>query len=266
MCYWVGTKNVREALAKRVGNSGGEEIKQLFYADLFRNGLMPEIADHWVAIGKSKPILTTLRIARDNLQTCEMQWTMPLTYTDNRSGQKVHYNMLNIMVENILTTHKQHLARRCVVPIDGYFEFYHKGREVFPYFIAPSDDGVFFVGALWCSNTDAQSGQEQPCMALITTPPNNLTRHLHNNPKAPHGPRMLLLMDEKQAANFLSTDPNPVSINQLLEPCPDEKLKSWPVARFLTKEFNTLIDTAKVREPVVYPQLSAAHSAGQLLF
>lgn len=266
MCYWVGTKNVREALAKKAGTNNKQEISQLFYADLFRNGQSPEIICHWVAIGKAKPMLTSLRVEEGKLQTANMQWTMPFAFTDVRSGRQVQYDMLNIMAEKILTSHKRHLAKRCIVPIDGYYEFFHKGRETFPYFIAPSDGGVFFVGALWNPVFDKQTGVEQSCLALITTPPNTLARQLHNNPKAPNGPRMLLLMDDRQAADFLRNEPTPDSIGQLLEPCPEDRMKAWPVVRFLNREFYSLLETAKIREPVTYAELADVNNREQLLF
>ena len=60
MCYWVGTKKVREEMEKRFKAAGAnDEIAQLFYK-AFIEKPNNEFKEFYVAIGKGKPTLTTL--------------------------------------------------------------------------------------------------------------------------------------------------------------------------------------------------------------
>lgn len=267
MCYWVGTKNVREALLKRAGKQKEPEVSQLFYRDLFTQDSLPEFHAYWVAIGKSKPPLTTLISTGDSVATRTMQWTLPVAYTDNRTGKTESRELLNIMSEKLWSHSVYKPLQTCVVPIDGYFEYYHQGREVFPHFIRPAQGEVFFAGALYRpALASAQPGMQE-CMALLTTTPNKLTRKLHNNPSAPNGSRMLVLFtDETRAIEFLRTDTSSEAMGKLLAPLPDDAMEAYPVARFQRKEFQPFIDTERVRQQVNYTELSPEKLTGRLLF
>jgi hypothetical protein len=58
MCYWVGTKKVREIIKKRKESGLWDNIDQAFY-DNFIARTDKEFIEQYIAIGKGKPTLTT---------------------------------------------------------------------------------------------------------------------------------------------------------------------------------------------------------------
>lgn len=255
MCYWVGTKNVRDEILSRLQKEPDYELGQLFYNTFVADAQLP-LLDYYVAIGKSGPQLNALTSeGTGNLLFKNMRWGMPWSYTDKKTGQIYSRELINSTCEKLfLIHHNQVFTHRCLIPIDGYYEFFHFAGEVYPYFIKPKE-GLFYAGGVWSEQTDIESGEITVSFSIITTPPNTLTGRLHNNPKAPNGPRMLLLIPEERIEYFLDPNLTAKDLKNLFLPFSDNKMDAYPVSRFLRKEFGNKINTPEVRRKIDYPEL-----------
>jgi len=263
MCYWVGTRKVREVLLERLQKNPEDEIGQLFY-NTFIDPPKPEnslqLMEHGVAIGKAKPMLTTLINSDDGFVFKNMKWTLNWSYWDSKSKMNIDGRpLLNSRSENVFWQHKDLIfAKRCIIPVDGYWEFYHYKGNTFPYFIYPEHGGLFYLGGIWNEFLDSATGEKTHGFSIITTPPNELTAKLHNNPKAHDGSRMLLILNEQNVTNYLESTLSQNEITKkYLSPYPASKMKFHPTVRFLKKEFESYISSNKVQEPFDYPELVA---------
>jgi putative SOS response-associated peptidase YedK len=256
MCYWVGTKNVREALLKKKNEKPDDEIAQLFYRTFVKNPGNMEFKEHFVAIGKAKPELS---VVVDN--TCEkqfrnMQWGLDWSYTDKKTGKTHSRELLNSTAERVFFQHRDIIYRnRCIIPIDGYFEYFHHQGETYPFFIFPAKNELFYAGGIWDRKLNETTGEVSETFSIITTPPNELAGKIHNNPKAPNGSRMLLILPEEKAGSYLDATLDTQEVKNLLKPLPSEDMKAHPVIRFQRKENLEYLNTDKVREPIVYSEL-----------
>jgi putative SOS response-associated peptidase YedK len=258
MCYWVGTKKVREEMQRRRNEAPDDEIAQLYYDTFLTSTALAKPREFWVAMGKAKPRLNAIVRHDTKLKIEDMQWTLPYSYLDKKTGQVVRRELLNSTREKVFFQHSDLIYRnRCLVPIDGYYEYYHHSKEVYPHFIHPIRDGIFYAGAIWNEQADPSTGEVIPCFSIITTPPNELTRKLHNNPKAPNGPRMLLLIAPENTQRFLDPGLDKTAIQSLLEPMNQGEMDAYPVMRFQRKENIDYLETEKVREYHQYPGLIA---------
>jgi putative SOS response-associated peptidase YedK len=261
MCYWVGSKKVREVLLKQKQQNPEDEIPQLFY-NTFIEPKEPnnkiELKEHFVAIGKAKPQLTALIKEQGRLKFKNLKWTLHWNYFDSKTRQtKEGRPLLNSTCENVFWQHKDLIySNRCVIPIDGYWEFYHFNGQTYPYFIKPTGDGLFYLGGIWNAYVDKQTGEISDTFSVISTPPNRIAEKLHNNPKAPNGPRMLLILDYEQIGDYLDESLKKEALqNNFLKPYSTEKMKFHPTIRFLKKEYLEYIASERVQEPFAYPEL-----------
>jgi putative SOS response-associated peptidase YedK len=254
MCYWVGTKKVREEMLRRVQKHPEDQIAQLFYKTFIGHSDLP-LREHYVAIGKSRPEITVLiNDTRNGLQFRNMRWGLPWHYTD-KSGKENAREMINSTCEKVFFVHKDIVfSKRCVIPLDGYYEFFHFAGEVYPHFLSPKE-GLFYAGGVWDETVDSETGEITNNFSIITTPPNALTHRLHNNPKAPNGSRMLFLIPDRKVTEFLETDTDTSKLKSLFLPFDENKMEAWPIARFLRKEYAGRLESEDVRKKVDYPEL-----------
>ena len=262
MCYWVGTKKVREAMKKQFKENPEDEIAQLYYETFIAHENNPQITvqEHWVAIGKSEPKITCAVNENDQLQLKNLKWTLDWVYKDSKTGEiKKGRPLLNSTCEKVFWQHKDLIySNRCIIPVDGYFEFYHFKGKTYPHFIYPADKGIFYLGGVWNSMVNTNTGEITDSFSIITTPPNEITRKLHNNPNAPNGSRMLLVIDKENAGEFLNTKLSTNEIKEFLKPCDPKKMLYHPTIPFLRKEYMDQANSEKVQEIFYYPELKIA--------
>ncbi|MDP4210455.1 MAG: SOS response-associated peptidase family protein [Bacteroidota bacterium] len=257
MCYWVGTKKVRQEILRRFNEGPQDEIAQLFYEVFIANNQL-EFKEHYVAIGKGKPTLTTLIKEEGNLQFRNMQWTLPYSYVDSKTGQTITRELQNSTCERVFFQHKDQIfSKRCLIPIDGYFEYYHFKGDTYPYYIYPRQGGIFYAGGIWEQNLNHDTGEVAETFSIITTPPNPLVAKIHNNPKAPNGPRMLLLIEPENALTYLNENLKTNDIKSLFLPYSEQNMQAHTVLRFQRKENLQFLNTPIVLEYCEYPELVA---------
>jgi len=109
--------------------------------------------------------------------------------------------------------------RRCVVLVDGFYEWRREGDVKTPYFISLASGGPFALGGLWENWHDRESDESIQTTALITTEANDFMRPLHH--------RMPMILETDAANDWLGGD------NAMLETAAANSppLRAWPVDR-----------------------------------
>ncbi len=255
MCYWVGTKKVREEMLRRLQQQPDDEIAQLFYKT-FVGQSTAEFKEHYVAIAKANPELSVMVAdEKKNIHFRTMTWGLPWSYQDKKTGKSYSRIMINSTCEKVFFVHKDIIfKKRCVIPLDGYYEFFHFGSDVYPHFMFPVE-GLFYAAGVWEEVADTETGEIREVFSIITTPPNELAQKLHNNPKAPNGPRMLMILPHDKIAHYLNPSIGKDDLKELFHPYPESKMDAYPTPRFLRKEFAGKINTEEVRKRIDYPEL-----------
>ena len=69
--------------------------------------------------------------------------------------------------------------RRCLVPVDNFYEWQKSGKETQPYAIALADSSVMALAGLW-ENWRSPAGEMVRSFTILTCPPNELCAQLHN--------------------------------------------------------------------------------------
>lgn len=120
--------------------------------------------------------------------------------------------------------------RRCIVPIDNFFEWKAiKGAKAKqPYAIAMKDRLPFGVAGIWENWKRPGTEDWVRTFAVITCPANELVSEIHD--------RMPVIIPPESADRWLGTlDPSPVD---LLAPYPAVLMTMWPISTRVNKPDN----------------------------
>ena len=112
--------------------------------------------------------------------------------------------------------------RRCLVPVDNFYEWKKLGSDKQPYAIALAERGIMALAGLW-ENWKSSAGEWVRSFAIVTTEPNELCAELHN--------RMPVILAPETWPTWLGEEPAELAqIKVLLAPYPSDGMVRWPVS------------------------------------
>jgi putative SOS response-associated peptidase YedK len=112
--------------------------------------------------------------------------------------------------------------RRCLVPVDNFYEWKKTSTGKQPYAVALADRGLMALAGLW-ENWRSSAGEWVRSFAIITTTPNELCAALHN--------RMPVVLQPETWPQWLGEEPvDPKRLKALLAPFPAQEMVAWPVS------------------------------------
>jgi putative SOS response-associated peptidase YedK len=166
-----------------------------------------------------------------------LRWGLiPYWCQDPKGGRKP----INAKCETIATLptfRDAYRRRRCIVPVDGFFEWKaikeQKAKQ--PFAIAMKDGNPFGIGSIWENWKEPASGEWIRTFAVITTDANELVAEIHD--------RMPLILHPGDYARWLGDEPDP----DLMRPFPAEPMRMWPISTRVNKPEN---DDASIVEPI----------------
>lgn len=129
--------------------------------------------------------------------------------------------------------------RRCIVPVDGFYEWQKLASGKQPMRIRRRDRRPFAFAGLW---ERWRKGDAEPVesFTVLTTEPNDLLRPIHD--------RMPVILAPEDFDRWL--DPalrSPDAVSGLLAPCEDDELEAYPVSTLVNSWRN---DVPACIEPV----------------
>jgi putative SOS response-associated peptidase YedK len=112
-------------------------------------------------------------------------------------------------------------VRRCIVPVDGFFEWraIRGARFKQPYAIAMKDGSPFGLAGLWENWRNPRTGEWERTFAIITVPSNDLVGQIHN--------RMPAILKPESYKRWLGPETDP---HDLLITYPSEPMTMWPIS------------------------------------
>jgi len=175
-----------------------------------------------------------LLVIRQNHQTGErsmdfLKWGLiPYWCKDPKGGRKP-INAKAETVSRLPTFRDAYERRRCILPIDGFFEWKaikgQKARQ--PFAIAMKDRSPCGIAGLWENWKDPTSGEWVRTFAIITVPANELVGAIHD--------RMPAILHREYHDRWLGIEPDP---NDVLRPFPSDLLRMWPISTRLNSPMN----------------------------
>lgn len=131
---------------------------------------------------------------------------------------------------------------RCLIPVDGFYEWRHEAKETRPYYIRMKDDRPFALAGLWASQSSDEKTIE--ACSILTTIPNEVVRVVHD--------RMPVIVDEKDYDLWLDSDIRDFkTLQKIFKPYSSEKMQGYQVSAWVNKTIN---DDPKCIEPSNEPE------------
>jgi putative SOS response-associated peptidase YedK len=138
--------------------------------------------------------------------------------------QKIAWKLINARAETVASTPAFKTAfakRRCLVPVDGFYEWKKAGEEKHPYLIGMATGEPFTLAGLWENWKDPATGEWIRTFTIITTDANELVSELHDRMPVVIGP---------EDRNLWLNGEDPQELQALLRPFPSELMTMRPVS------------------------------------
>jgi putative SOS response-associated peptidase YedK len=188
-------------------------------ADLFGlSGNVPALKPRYnVAPPQSVPVVRVTNGARELV---ELRLGLIPHWSGDPPGD-AHVNARSETVSRKPSFRDAFKARRCLVPVSGFYGWKPVGPRKQPYYFRPRDGGVFACAGIWDRWTGLDDTVET--VAVLTMPANALVM--------PCDERMPVIFDTEQFAAWLDpNDKNPAKCLAPLGPYPVERMECWPVS------------------------------------
>jgi putative SOS response-associated peptidase YedK len=144
---------------------------------------------------------------------------------------KIRVNTINARGETVFekpSFRQEILQHRCVIPVDGFFEYKEVSRKKYPHYIVLKDNQPMLLGGIysrWFLN-----GETYCSFSVLTTEANELMAEIHNTKK-----RMPLILDRERSKYWLQNELNAAAIGELITPFDSSSMDAYTVPK-LTPE------------------------------
>ena len=250
MCYETAQLTYRIYKEAKRLDASKEEIVELYdkYKKLGDNAI-----DYYHSNGFSHPELISFTRENGNLNIKLRTWGLiPHWVKEEEKAEQLMDLTLLSRAESMMEKPSFRDAvkkTRCILPLDGFYEYFHKNGKSYPHFIRNKNKQRLFVGGLTSKWLNSQSGQTVESFSIVTTKANNFMSKIHNNPKLKE-PRMPLILSDEDSVKWLNDDQD---IENLLTPNSSVDLESWTVNRLKGRDYvGNKLEVQKERE---YPEL-----------
>lgn len=128
-------------------------------------------------------------------------------------------------------------SKRCLVPVKGFFEWQHTGKQKIPWYIFHSDNRIISLAGLYDQWIFDRTGEVFNTFTIITTEANELLAEIHNSTK-----RMPAILEPHEERLWLDNSASEDVVRSLLKPSRAEILKAHTVSPLVssrTAEKNT---------------------------
>ncbi len=191
MCYNLKAL-LKTQLNRAIQNADVDKIKEI------EEKMSGQIKDYHHVSGFSNP---PLLIYYENESTPVVaHWGLiPHWIKHRKDAKSIRAKTLNARVETLFQKPSFRMPikqRRCIIYMDGFYEYYHFKSNTYPHFIYKNGGGSLRVAGLWDEWVDPSSGEMLKTFSIITTKGKGIMEKIHNNPKLEEARMPLMLSDE----------------------------------------------------------------------
>ncbi|RCR68940.1 SOS response-associated peptidase [Larkinella punicea] len=110
-------------------------------------------------------------------------------------------------------------SKRCLLLIDGFYEWRHEGKQKIPYYITLTDQRPFALGCIY------SVWKNRPTFSIVTTNANPLMAYIHNTKK-----RMPLILNREEERRWLDPELTKAEIRELMQPLDEGQMEAKVIA------------------------------------
>jgi putative SOS response-associated peptidase YedK len=152
---------------------------------------------------------------------------IPFWVKDEATALHIRLHTLNARAETVCNKPAfRHcvVTRRCLVLVDGFFEWRQVNGKKYPYCIKLKDNIPFALAGIWDTWHDMKT------FSVITTEANSLMAEIHNTSK-----RMPVILTRANENRWLDSSLPPDEVKLILKPYDPAEMYAYPVDRSIIK-------------------------------
>lgn len=181
--------------------------------------------DSYVPVGKisgfTHPLLPV--ITQENPQEIQLfQWGLLPAWAREEQVAELANMTLNAREDSIFEkpSFRDSIgSKRCLLLIDGFYEWRHEGKQKIPYYITLTDQKPFALGCIY------SVWKNRPTFSIVTTKANPLMEYIHNTKK-----RMPLILSRVEERRWLDPELTKAEIKELMQPLDDGLMEAKVLA------------------------------------
>ncbi|MFM7023065.1 MAG: SOS response-associated peptidase [Flavobacteriales bacterium] len=182
-----------------------------------------------------------------------LSWGLiPSDCRDEKSAEEIRRMTINARCETIFekkSFRESAIHRRCIIAIDGFYEYMHQGKNKYPFFVQLKT-GPMVLAGLWSEWVNPETGEILKTVTIVTTNANSLLQVIHNTKK-----RMPVILNEEGQKIWLE---NSTDYSQLFIPFDSNEFEVHSVKPLLGK--NGTGNTPEASVEFEYPELVFVYS------
>lgn len=206
------------------------EIAQIFDAEIAAGDAtaLSELGPRY-NLAPTEPVVVVVQ--RDDGRKVELhRWGLVPAWSAKPSARSP---LINARAETIAVSpafRTSFIRRRCIIPVDGFYEWQREGRRRQPFLIRPPS-GLLAFAAIWAPWRDPATGDWLLSSAVVTTAANSTVGRLHD--------RMPVMLDEGAWQRWLDPATTDAELlHHLLEPSENPALDLVAVSPLLNNANN----------------------------
>src|SRR5437763_3116697 len=201
-------------------SSDVSEIKLVFSIPPHRP--IPNVAPSWNAAPTDSLPVVRYDVKAGERSLDMLRWGLVPFWAKDLKVGFANINAKAEGIENRPAFREAFQRRRCLVPVDSFYEWKKTRTGKQPYAIALADHGLMGLAGLW-EKWRLPAGEWLRSLGIITTDPNELCAALHN--------RMPVVLKPEARPVWLGAETaDPFELKSLLAPFPSGEMTCWPVS------------------------------------
>lgn len=203
MCYTVSqlvNKRLKEAKKSNESQELIDKLTKLY------NDLAAKEEDTYMLGGFSPTAQIPIAVDQNDPKVELADWGLiPFFIKTGKDKISFRRNTLNAKSETLLELRSFKDAaryRRCVICLDGFFEYHHHNDKKYPFFMKMKDGQPIYLAGIWNDWTNKETGEVHRTVSIVTTEANEIMRHIHNNPKNPN--RMPVIIPAENMSDWMT--------------------------------------------------------------
>lgn len=168
-------------------------------------------------------------------------WGIIPEWASASAAAELQRKTLNARSETVFSTpmYRSYATQRCLLLVDGFYEWQHSGKEKIPHFIYRKGRQLMAFGGIYAESPHLQ----KTTCSIVTTAANPLLSTIHNTKL-----RMPLILSQKDWDHWLDPKADQTAVERLMVPYAGDDLMAHAIATINPKADN---NRPEVQEPVL---------------
>jgi len=237
MCFTINVNIIKEELEKRYGSEllDHENYRPSYYYHAFS---FPEL-----------PVVTRRSNGDNRLDMFRWGLIPSWTKSDDEAA-KIRGMTLNARSESISEKpafSESFAMRRCLLPVNGFYEWKHEAGKKIPYYIFNPSTPVMSLAAIF-DRWNVPGGKPVYTFSVVTTKANRMMAEIHNSKK-----RMPVIINQADEDEWLYQGTSPSKLSELMKSYPDDILSSHTISPMIGNS-RVNRNSKEIIKPYDYPR------------